>query len=72
MVPEEIAAIRSDLESLNERLSDISIDLLHRAMDDPDPKASVHARTERLVTRARRSIEKASVLLGEVPLADGA
>ena len=33
------------------------------AMGDADPKASPAARTERVVTRARRSVEKATTLL---------
>ena len=63
MSAEELTGIADELDRLSERLADCAIDLLGEAMGDPDPKASPAARQERMVTRARRSVEKASALL---------
>ena len=64
MREEEIEALRSELEAIEERLADLSMDLLREAMADDDPKASPPARLERVITRARRSVAKAAQLLG--------
>jgi len=66
MSSEQLDLIRGDLASLSERLADVALDLLHEAMADPDPKQSVAAKQERLVTRARRSVEKADQLLRSI------
>ena len=66
MREEQIDALRSSLDELDEQLADLALELLAEAMGDPDPKASPAARVERVVTRARRSVEKASVLLGGI------
>lgn len=63
---DDLTVIRSDLASIEERLADIALELLQEAMGDADPKASPAASTERLVTRARRSVEKAVALLGQL------
>ena len=63
---ERIDQLRSDLDTLSEHLADVALDLLHQAMRDPDPKASPSARDEKLVTRARRSVEKAEGLLRQI------
>jgi hypothetical protein len=63
---ERIEQLRADLDTLSEQLADVALDLLHQAMRDPDPKASPSARDEKLVTRARRSVEKADTLLRQI------
>ncbi len=55
--------IAKDLDGISERLADHAIDLLGEALHDADPKQSPAAKTERVVTRARRSVEKAVALL---------
>ena len=66
MREERIDLLRTSLEDLAEQLADLALDLLGEAMGDPDPKASPAARAERVVTRARRSVDKAAVLLGGI------
>lgn len=61
----EAISIRQDLAQLAERLADLSLELLHEALHDGDPKASPAAAQERRVTRARRSVEKAIGLLDD-------
>ena len=61
----EATSIRRGLQDLAERLGDLSLELLHEALADADPKASPAANEERRVTRARRSVEKAIALLGD-------
>jgi hypothetical protein len=60
---ERAQELAGELEQLSEQLADLALDLLHEAIGDPDPKGSPAARTEKVVTRARRSVEKASTLL---------
>ena len=66
MRDEQIDALAERLDDLAEQLADLALELLSEAMSDDDPKASPAARTERVVTRARRSVEKASMLLGGI------
>jgi hypothetical protein len=61
--PERVAELLSELEQVGEHLADLALDLLHEALGDQDPKASPAARSEKVVTRARRSVEKAGALL---------
>jgi hypothetical protein len=61
--PERVADLLSELEGVAEHLADLALDLLHEALGDADPKASPAARSEKVVTRARRSVEKAGSLL---------
>jgi hypothetical protein len=64
---EALASLADEIDGLAERLADRALELLTAAVrgaEDPDV-----ARTERVVTRARRSLEKASSLLREL---DGA
>ena len=63
MTSEKFLEIANDLDAISERLADHAIDLLSQAFHDPDPKQSAAAKTERVVTRARRSVEKAAALL---------
>ena len=67
-----VEQLAAELELLSEQLADLALDLLHEALGDPDPKASPAARREKVVTRARRSVEKATQLLrSTVDDADG-
>jgi hypothetical protein len=61
-IDDELAEVASQLDALAERLADLAIDRLRAATDheDPDPDA---ASVERRITRARRAVEKAAVLL---------
>ena len=63
---DDLRLIRSDLATIDERLADIALELLQEAMGDADPKASPAASAERVVTRARRSVEKAVTLLDQL------
>ena len=70
MARHEISSLRNDLAVLEERLADLALELLHEALGDPDPRASGPAKAEKIVTRARRSVAKASDLLGSLEGAD--
>ena len=61
--PERLDEIQAKIDAAAEDLADLALDLLHQALSDADPKASPAARDEKLVTRARRSLDKASGLL---------
>ena len=60
-----------NLEALSEELADVALELLGEAMGEADPKGSPAARAERVVTRARRSVEKASGLLAGIAESSG-
>jgi hypothetical protein len=66
----DLSEILAELDSLGERISDLAIELLHEAMREIDPKGSPSARAEKVVTRARRSVEKARYLLTTLDLGD--
>ena len=70
VAPERIDALVEQLRSLSEEIADVALDLLHQALSDPDPKASPAATAEKVVTRARRSVEKAEQLLRGLERAD--
>ena len=55
--------VRARLESIAEELADMALDRLREAVAAGAAKTS---EGERLITRARRSVEKAAVLLGQV------
>jgi hypothetical protein len=57
----ELSSIADEIDALAERLADRSMELLRAALGDPSERSA--AATERLVTRARRAMEKASSLL---------
>lgn len=67
---ERLEAIQAKIDSAAEDLADLALDLLHQALGDPDPKASPAAKDEKLVTRARRSLDKASGLLSSLERTD--
>ncbi len=56
----DIEALRERCELLAEELADTALDLLRDAVDGDEEAAA----TEKRVTRARRSVEKAAALLG--------
>ncbi len=55
--------VRARLESIAEELADLALDRLREAVAAGAGKTS---EAERLISRARRSVEKAAVLLGHV------
>ena len=67
---DRLEQLRCDVDRLAEQIADVSLDLLHQALSDPDPKASPAARAEKVATRARLSVEKASHLLASIDLDD--
>ena len=58
---DSLAELAAEIDALAERLADRSLDLLRAALEDPGKAGA--AATERLVTRARRALDKASSLL---------
>jgi hypothetical protein len=58
---EQLASLASEIDSIAERLADRSLELLRAAVADPGDRTS--ASTEKLLTRARRALEKAASLL---------
>jgi hypothetical protein len=62
----DLADIAERLSAIGEELADLALDRLHRAADalradgEPDPALGIE---ERRITRARRAVEKAAVLL---------
>ncbi len=58
---ESLGELASRIEGLAEQLADRSLDLLRQAVAGPEHEAL--AKTEKVVTRARRSMEKAAALL---------
>ncbi len=59
----DVDAVRARLESIAEELADMALDRLRASVAAGADKTSPD---ERLITRARRSVEKAAVLLGQV------
>ena len=68
---ERLSALSEQLVLIAEQLSDLAIDRLREAVELADDEAAALARLERRITRARRSIEKAAVLLSEPPAPEG-
>jgi len=54
--------LRERLEDIGEALADLAMDALRSALDDGDAEAK---QRERRLTRARRSVEKATALLAD-------
>jgi len=61
----DLEGVRARLDSIAEELADLALDRLRESVAAGAEKSSDE---ERLITRARRSVEKAVVLLGQ---ADG-
>lgn len=59
---DELAELRSRLESISETLADLAIAALRDAVDRGDTAA---AGDERRLTRARRAVDKAAALLAD-------
>ncbi len=59
----DVDAVRARLEAIAEDLADLALDRLRASVAEGADKTSAE---ERLITRARRSVEKAVVLLGQV------
>jgi len=59
----DVEGVRSRLESIAEELADLALDRLRESVAVGAEKTSEE---ERLITRARRSVEKAALLLGQV------
>ena len=68
----DVEAVRSRLESIAEELADMALDRLRAsvAAGAEDLSSQETSDEERLITRARRSVEKAAVLLGQVDARD--
>jgi len=64
--PEDLEELAAEADALAERAADRALDLLRAAMST-GPKGP-EATAEKVVTRARRSLEKAAVLLRSVDL----
>ncbi|HUQ64175.1 MAG TPA: hypothetical protein VM121_10510 [Acidimicrobiales bacterium] len=60
---EQLDDIRSRLETISEELADLALVHLREAVDAGEDGAGAAA-TERRLTRARRSIDKAAAVLG--------
>ena len=56
--------LRARLESIADELADLALDRLRQAADDPAARDRLVAE-ERRLTRARRAVEKAAVLLDD-------
>jgi hypothetical protein len=54
--------VRARLESIGEELADLALDRLREAIAAGDETSDA----ERRITRARRSVEKAAILLAQV------
>jgi len=62
---DRLSELSRQLTVIAEQLSDLAIDNLRAAVELGDHESAAVARTERRITRARRSVEKAAVLLSE-------
>ncbi|MEA2702803.1 MAG: hypothetical protein QOD63_748 [Actinomycetota bacterium] len=62
-------AVQARLEGIAEELADLALDRLRAALDEGAEKAPAD---ERLITRARRSVEKAAHLLEQAGMLEQA
>lgn len=64
MAGEALEELARELDVIAERLSDQAMDVLRAALSEPAGSAAAEARaTERLINRARSSVEKAARVL---------
>ena len=70
MSTESLNEAVAKLRDAAEMVADQAIDLLRAALSEENPKTSQQAAQEKVLTRARRSIEKAIHLIEGVDLAD--
>ena len=66
---ETLSELAAEIDALAERLADRSLDLLRTALEEDGAPGAAAA--ERLVTRARRALDKASTLLRSADARDG-
>lgn len=66
---DELESIRSELESLAERLSDVGIEVLREAVAGGETR---RPEIERRVTRARHAVERAVAILAGVEASEPA
>jgi hypothetical protein len=59
----DLGDFAAQLTALAEQLADLALDRLRRAADPDDPTAESAAAEERQITRARRAVERAALLL---------
>jgi len=59
----DLSDLAAQLTALAEQLADLALDRLRRAADPDDPAAEWAATEERQITRARRAVERAALLL---------
>jgi len=64
----DVEEVRARLESIAEELADMALDRLRESVAAGADKAPDE---ERVITRARRAVEKAAVLLSQVEGGDG-
>lgn len=64
----DLDAIRDRLQSVADDLADAALERLRAAVEDGEP---VRALDERRLTRARRAVEKAIAVLGELDAGEG-
>jgi GntR family transcriptional regulator len=64
---DDLAGLSEELVALAERLGDLALERLREAVDPDNPQGPAAATDERRITRARRSVEKAALLLEKFP-----
>jgi len=64
----DIDAIRERLQAVADDLADAALERLRAAVEDGEP---ARALDERRLTRARRAVEKAMAVLGELDAGEG-
>jgi hypothetical protein len=58
-----LAGIADELERIGEQLADAAMDLLRGALDESEAAAALATKRERVLNRARSSVEKARLLV---------
>jgi exonuclease VII small subunit len=58
-----LAGIADELERICEQLADAAMDLLRAALDESEAAAALATKRERVLNRARSSVEKARLLV---------
>ena len=62
---EPLAEIADGLERIGDQLADAAIDVLRSAIDEGEDAAVLATKREKLLNRARSSVEKARLLLAQ-------
>jgi hypothetical protein len=63
VVSGRLEEIAEELNRLGEQLADAAMDLLRDALDDSEAAAALATKREKLLNRARSSVEKARLLV---------